>query len=555
MTLLTFFSTIESASSFSPHPGASDATTMSHNAIRTALSSSLSSQPPPSASSSAMKVAVIGAGAAGLATARTLTKYGITTTILEKDSSLGGVWSYHPHSDNRPMYRGLRTNLPRELMQYRELPWGGDGKTRSYVTHNDVKDYLKRYAKEMNVENLIKFNCAVRHLQVLHDEDDTDDDDESWPKIKLQWEQQQQETSTESILKEETFDAVCICNGHYASPATPPIPGIEHYKGQTIHSIQYDDPSSSIFQDSTVLCIGGRASGADLAREISQYASHVYLSDTTCPELTNGKPITEGNVSWVPKTTAVNEDGTISFGPTCTICPEVDIIVYCSGYDYQFSFINDESNMDVSFIEGERRVKPLYEHLWHAACPSLAFVGLQHSVVPFPFFELQAEAIARQLVDHHSDSGSGSGSTHENDEKKEGEQKDEDYLSIPPRAERMESAAKDAERGGPKSTRVQDTHFLGSHQWEMCRTYAKYGGILTPTLEQYLNTNRAIYDDSKDRRMNGFPGGFDAYRYSSYVRDDENESFLVVSLVEDMEVEMEKQRQMQEMKMQMQEQS
>lgn len=59
---------------------------------------------------------------------------------------------------------------------------------------------------------------------------------------------------------------------------------------------EYDDPS--IFAGKTVLCVGGRASGSDLAREISLHADHVYLSDTTC-ELEGGKPKSLGKVTWV----------------------------------------------------------------------------------------------------------------------------------------------------------------------------------------------------------------------------------------------------------------
>ena len=64
------------------------------------------------------------------------------------------------------MYSGLRTNLPRELMAFREFPWGGDGKTMSFVTHKEVKDYLKRYSKAMNVEDLIQYQTTVTKLEV-----------------------------------------------------------------------------------------------------------------------------------------------------------------------------------------------------------------------------------------------------------------------------------------------------------------------------------------------------------------------------------------------------
>ena len=41
----------------------------------------------------------------------------------------------------------------------------------------------------------------------------------------------------------DLFDAVVVGNGHYNLPAVPHIPGLdEYFKGQTLHSIAYDDP-------------------------------------------------------------------------------------------------------------------------------------------------------------------------------------------------------------------------------------------------------------------------------------------------------------------------
>jgi thioredoxin reductase len=470
-------------------------------------------------SSSPIKVAIIGAGAAGLVTARVLKRNGIEPIILEKDAQdtgVGGVWSYKPNSDSRPMYRGLRTNLPREIMAYREFPWGGDGKTMSFATHEEVKDYLSRYAKTMDVEDLIQYQSTVTKLEIVKSEEKkTESDGESlfWPQIKLEWDSARS-NDKDIITHSEIFDAVCVCNGHYDAPANPIIPGIEKFQGEIIHSITYDDPS--IFKGKKVLCIGGRASGSDLAREISQYAKHVYLSDTTCPTLVDGKPITEENISWVPRTTEVLLNSRVSFGSTCDETPEVDIIVFCSGYDYQFPFINELSNLDLSVIPGERRVKPLYEQLWHARYPSLTFIGLQHSVVPFPFFELQAEAVVSQLV---GDSSSKS-------------------WTLPSLDVRMDCAEKDANCGGPKPPgRVQDTHFLGSYQWDECLKYARFAGLCDESLKKYIMTNKAIYNHSGEQRKSLFPGGPDRYRYNSYVRDDENESFQVNSLHHEMGVE------------------
>ena len=89
-----------------------------------------------------------------------------------------------------------------------------------------------------------------------------------------------------------------------------------------------------VFQNQRVLCVGGRASGADLAREIVPYAKRVVLSDTTCTETANDL---ESNVLWVPATTAVLPNGDVQYADGTTVT--VDVIIFCTGYDYHFPFL------------------------------------------------------------------------------------------------------------------------------------------------------------------------------------------------------------------------
>lgn len=423
------------------------------------------------------RVAVIGAGAAGLSSARVLSRNGISPVVLESKDYTGGVWKYEKDSKARPMYRGLRTNLPKEVMQFREMPW--KNVADSFITHSDVSDYLQNYAREFDLKKYIKYASPVKQLKVMDRElSCLSPKSERWPKIQLDYGE-----NTESDI----FDAVFICNGHYAEPSSPKIPGMsKYYKGNIMHSVQYDDPSQ--FAGQTVLCIGGRASGSDLAREISLHANQVYLSDTTCD-----KPDSLGKVTWLPKTLEVLEDGSIQFEYGHNVdATKIDTIIFCSGYDYAFPFINDKSNLELSFVTGERRVMPLYQQLWHADHPNICFIGIPHSVVPFPLFELQSEAVWEQL----------------------------NHFSLPKLPDRLELAQKDATSGGPNNGRIVDTHFLGSAQWDYSREMAKLAGIYNDTIEQYISTNKEIYDHAGTARKSLFPGGPDTYREIKYTREE-----------------------------------
>jgi len=300
-------------------------------------------------------------------------------------------------------------------------------------------------------------------------------------RIELSW-----KTPTSRI--KETFDAVCVCNGHYSLPAFPDLPGLKEFEGRTMHSIEYDAPES--FSGLRVLCVGGRASGTDLAREISLFAKEVYLSD---PSLQEEKR--EGNVSLLPRSVSVGEEGVLFEGGQMV---DVDVIIFCTGYDYHFPFINHQSNIDLRVNPGEKRVSPLYRQIWHARHTNLSFIGLPHSVVPFPLFELQAQAIAKSLTAPDV---------------------------LPPLQTRLDSAAADFSLGGPNKGGVRDTHFLGSHQWDYCRDIARMAGVYDEEVENHITTNQVIYDHAGAQRKGTFPGGPDEYRSLSYTRIDDRQSF------------------------------
>lgn len=95
---------------------------------------------------------------------------------------------------SRPMYRcNLRTNLLRELMAFREFPWGDDGADASYASHREVQQYMEDYAEEFNLLEHVPFGCRVDHLRVLTTKCNNDRIGEeekccdSWPRIFLEW--------------------------------------------------------------------------------------------------------------------------------------------------------------------------------------------------------------------------------------------------------------------------------------------------------------------------------------------------------------------------------
>lgn len=183
---------------------------------------------PPVSPISSKRVAVIGAGAAGLVTAHELRQEGHEVVVLERENQLGGTWVYSPNTEADPLgldrsrncvhsslYSSLRTNLPREVMGFRAYPFvaknGSQRDARRFPGHREVLEYLKDFADEFGIIEMVRFRTGVCHVRLA--------DDGKW-KVKSK---RKEEGDLEKF--DEVYDAVVVCNGHYTEPRIAEIPG------------------------------------------------------------------------------------------------------------------------------------------------------------------------------------------------------------------------------------------------------------------------------------------------------------------------------------------
>ncbi|XP_071723578.1 flavin-containing monooxygenase FMO GS-OX-like 4 [Rutidosis leptorrhynchoides] len=336
-------------------------------------------------------VAVIGAGAAGLVAARELHREGHKVTVFERQNQVGGTWVYTDRVEPDPLslnherpiihtslYESLRTNLPREVMGYRDYPFVYRPGTEShdprmYPGHAEVLAYLKEFAIEFSVEEMIKFETQIDDVRLV--------DDSKW-KVKLK------RISGES--KEEVFDAVVICNGHYTEPRLADIPGVNLWPGKQMHSHNYRVPEP--FRDQVVVLIGSSASAVDICRDIATVAKQVHVASRSVPDETYEKQPGHDNMWQHSMIESAREDGTVVFRNGRSV--RTDVILHCTGYKYHFPFLETNGIVTVD----DNRVGPLYKHIFPPTlAPWLSFVGLPWKVIPFPLCEYQSKWIAGVL--------------------------------------------------------------------------------------------------------------------------------------------------------------
>ena len=101
------------------------------------------------------RVAVIGAGAAGLASARWLLDAKLEPVVFERTNAVGGLW----RPDTGLAYPSLRTNTSKQTTAFSDLPF--DDPLPDHPFRDDVLAYLERYADLVDVRPRIRFGRDV----------------------------------------------------------------------------------------------------------------------------------------------------------------------------------------------------------------------------------------------------------------------------------------------------------------------------------------------------------------------------------------------------------
>ncbi len=387
---------------------------------------------------SARRVAVIGAGASGLVSAKWLATAGLDPVVFERAERIGGVWTYDQSlpGGGSPSYRSLVTNVSRQKTHLSDHELGGDlggssdqrlaGDRDDFPGRARVLRWLEAYADRFDVRRRIRLRTPVRGIErrghVWH-------------------------------VDGEPFDAVVVASGLFSRPFTPDVAGLDSFQGRVMHATEYMHPEP--FADVDVIVVGAGSSGADIAVELARVA-RVCLSvravAPVVPKTVGGRPLDHlltrrleqrpedergrslyeaiggeyrrrglpdpavwpaGLAPLVPgRAPTPSEDlaamilrGTIALQPAIESIDgehvvfgdgtrrRVDLILFATGHSLELPMLPP------GLLPVREQVEiDLYRHVWHPEVAGLAFVGLCRvsGAVP-PIAEMQARWIARVL--------------------------------------------------------------------------------------------------------------------------------------------------------------
>jgi len=187
-------------------------------------------------------VVIVGAGPAGLATARELTRRGVRYRLFEKGPAPAHTW--HNLYDSLTLHTGKHMSALPGLGYPRDTPL--------FPRRLDFVRYLDSYRERfgLNVETGVEVQRVV-------------------PGRASGWTVETSDGAVDAAT-------VVMATGIVASPMVPQFEGQAAYRGRVLHSVEYRRPGP--FAGRKVLVVGCGNSGGEIASELAEAAVDVTLA-------------------------------------------------------------------------------------------------------------------------------------------------------------------------------------------------------------------------------------------------------------------------------------
>ncbi|MGQ0533487.1 MAG: flavin-containing monooxygenase [Caulobacteraceae bacterium] len=201
---------------------------------------------------------IIGAGASGVALAKSLYMAGVPFDCFEKGDRAGGLWAFKNKSGLSAAYRSLHANTSRDRTCYADFPFPKDWP--QFPHHSQLAQYFDAYAEWFGFKHKIEFERSVVRARQL--------EDGCW------------EVSLDNG-ETRRYGALCVASGQFWSPALPSPSPTGQFDGVEFHSKDYVDPSDPVdLRGKRVIVVGFGNSALDIACELGrkENCSMVYVA-------------------------------------------------------------------------------------------------------------------------------------------------------------------------------------------------------------------------------------------------------------------------------------
>jgi cyclohexanone monooxygenase len=195
-------------------------------------------------------VAIIGAGAGGIAMGIQLADGGYDFTIFDRADGFGGTWRHNT-------FPGAACDVPSHLYSYSFAPnprW-----SKTFADQPEILAYLERVAAEHGLSPHLRPSATVTTV--------------CWSDAHRRW------TLSTGDGSEHEFDVVVSAVGMLDVPNIPDIPGAQRFRGRQFHSARWDHGKSTAGE--RVASIGTGASAVQYVPAIARDTAHLTVFQRT----------------------------------------------------------------------------------------------------------------------------------------------------------------------------------------------------------------------------------------------------------------------------------
>ncbi|MGB0121145.1 MAG: NAD(P)/FAD-dependent oxidoreductase [Solirubrobacterales bacterium] len=198
------------------------------------------------------RIAIIGTGFSGIATAVKLLEQGEDDLVLyERSGEVGGTWR-----DNT--YPGCACDVPSHLYSFSFAP--NPGWSRSFSGQAEIQRYLVQVAESLGITRRVRFNHEL---------------------ITAAWDEDKGVWSLQTSQGPRTTEILISGVGGLSTPSTPEITGLEKFTGPVFHSAEWDHEVD--LDGRNVAVIGTGASAIQFVPKIQPEVARVNLFQRTPP--------------------------------------------------------------------------------------------------------------------------------------------------------------------------------------------------------------------------------------------------------------------------------
>ncbi|MDQ0778824.1 cation diffusion facilitator CzcD-associated flavoprotein CzcO [Streptomyces aurantiacus] len=195
-----------------------------------------------------MRIGIIGAGVAGLTTAKVLKQAGHDVVVFDKAPDVGGVWGVTRR------YPGVSTQSPKTQYSLSDFPMPKD--YPEWPSGPQVQAYFASYADHFGLPPHLRLNTAVTRARPVEG---------GWS-LEVR--------DTDGTRDTVGVDRLVVANGVFCEPAVPDYPGLDEFTeagGRLVAATDFHDAEEA--RDRHVLVVGYGKSACDVAVAISGTAA------------------------------------------------------------------------------------------------------------------------------------------------------------------------------------------------------------------------------------------------------------------------------------------